>query len=73
MDTSCFSKYSDYVASEVNQQKEDPNLRELSQQTYYESTPEHLWIELQEPEDDPIGCHEEKFGNQDQRFVKAVR
>ncbi len=66
MDTSCFSKYSDYVASEVRQLKEFPNLRELSQQTYYGGAPKHLWTKLRQPEDDPIGRQEEKSSNEDQ-------
>jgi serine/threonine protein kinase len=33
--------------------KKDPNLRKLSQQTYYGSAPESLWSELAEPEEDP--------------------
>jgi serine/threonine protein kinase len=52
MDASCFSKYRDCVGSEL-QAEEDPNLRELSQQTYYGSAPEYLWSELAEPEEDP--------------------
>ncbi|CAN5953495.1 unnamed protein product [Sphagnum jensenii] len=67
MDTSCFSKYSDYVASEVHQLKEFPNLRELSQQTYYGGAPKHLWTKLRQPEDDLIGRQEEKSSNEDQR------
>ncbi|CAK9256355.1 unnamed protein product [Sphagnum jensenii] len=73
MDTSCFSKYSDYVASEVHQLKEFPNLRELSQQTYYGGAPKHLWTKLRQPEDDLIGRQEEKSSNEDQRFGKAMR
>ncbi len=72
MDASCSSKYWDCVGSEV-QAEDDLNLRELSQQTYYGSAPEHLWTELREPEDDPIGRREEKSGNEDQRLGKAVR
>jgi len=72
MDASCSSKYWDCVGSEL-QAEEDLNLRELSQQTYYGSAPEHLWTELREPEDDPIGRREEKSGNEDQSFGKAVR
>jgi serine/threonine protein kinase len=52
MDASCSSKYWDCVGSEL-QAEEDPNLRELSQQTYYGSAPEYLWSELAEPEEDP--------------------
>jgi serine/threonine protein kinase len=52
MDASCSSKYWDCVGSEL-QAEEDPNLRELSQQTYYASAPEYLWSELAEPEEDP--------------------
>jgi serine/threonine protein kinase len=52
MDASCSSKYRDCVGSEL-QAEEDPNLRELSQQTYYGSAPEYLWSELAEPEEDP--------------------
>jgi serine/threonine protein kinase len=52
MGASCFSKYWDCVGSEL-QAEEDPNLRELSQQTYYGSAPEYLWSELAEPEEDP--------------------
>jgi serine/threonine protein kinase len=52
MDASCSSKYWDCVGSEL-QAEEDPNLRELSQQTYYGSAPECLWSELAEPEEDP--------------------
>ncbi|CAM6019756.1 unnamed protein product [Sphagnum balticum] len=52
MDASCSSKYWDCVGSEL-EAEEDPNLRELSQQTYYGSAPEHLWTELAEPEEDP--------------------
>ncbi|CAK9251478.1 unnamed protein product [Sphagnum jensenii] len=66
------SKYWDGVGSEL-QAEEDLNLRELSQQTHYGSAPEHLWTELREPEDDPIGHREEKSGNEDQRLGKAVR
>ncbi len=51
LDASCSSKYWDCVGSEL-QAEEDPNLRELSQQTYYGSAPEHLWSELAEPEED---------------------
>ncbi len=51
MDASCSSKYWDCVGSEL-QAEEDPNLRELSQQTYYGSAPEYLWSELAEPEED---------------------
>ncbi|KAH9576744.1 hypothetical protein CY35_01G179500 [Sphagnum magellanicum] len=52
MDASCSSKYRDCVGSEL-QAEEHPNLRELSQQTYYGSAPEYLWSELAEPEEDP--------------------
>jgi serine/threonine protein kinase len=52
MDASFSSKYWDCVGSEL-QAEEDPNLRELSQQTYYGSAPEYLWTELAEPEEDP--------------------
>jgi serine/threonine protein kinase len=52
MDASCSSKYCDCVGSEL-QAEEDPNLRELSKQTYYGSAPEYLWTELAEPEEDP--------------------
>jgi serine/threonine protein kinase len=52
MDASCSSKYWDCVGSEL-QAEEDPNLRELSQQTHYGSAPEYLWSELAEPEEDP--------------------
>ncbi|KAH9576749.1 hypothetical protein CY35_01G180000 [Sphagnum magellanicum] len=52
MDASCSSKYWDCVGSEL-QAEEHPNLRELSQQTYYGSAPEYLWSELAEPEEDP--------------------
>ncbi|CAK9192187.1 unnamed protein product [Sphagnum troendelagicum] len=72
MDASCSSKYWDCVGGEL-QAEEDLNLRELSQQTYYGSAPEHLWTELREPEDDPIGRRKEKSGNEDQTFGKAVR
>jgi serine/threonine protein kinase len=51
MDASCSSKYCDCVGSEL-QAEEDPNLRELSKQTYYGSAPEYLWTELAEPEED---------------------
>ncbi|CAM6053858.1 unnamed protein product [Sphagnum tenellum] len=51
MDASSSSKYWHCVGSEL-QAEEDPNLRELSQQTYYGSAPEHLWSELAEPEED---------------------
>jgi serine/threonine protein kinase len=54
MDASCSSKYRDCVGSEL-QAEEDPNPRELSQQTYYGSAPEHLWTELAEPGEDPAG------------------
>ncbi len=50
MDASCSSKYWDCVGSEL---QADPNLRELSQPTYYGSVPEYLWSELAEPEEDP--------------------
>jgi serine/threonine protein kinase len=52
MDASCSSKYWDCVGSEL-QAEEDPNPRELSQQTYYGSAPEHLWTQLAEPGEDP--------------------
>jgi serine/threonine protein kinase len=52
MDASCSSKYWNCVGSEL-QAEEDPNLRELSQQTYHGSAPEYLWSELAEPEEDP--------------------
>jgi len=52
MDASCSSKYWDCGGSEP-QAEEDPNLRELSQQTHYESAPEYLWSDLAEPEEDP--------------------
>jgi len=52
MDASCSSKYWDCVGRAL-QAEEDPNLRELSQQTYYGSAPEDLWSELAEPEEDP--------------------
>jgi hypothetical protein len=51
MDASCSSKYWDCVGSEL-QEEEDPNLRELSQQTHYGSAPEYLWSQLAEPEED---------------------
>jgi serine/threonine protein kinase len=54
MDASCSSKYCACVGSEL-QAEEDPNLRELSQQTYYGSAPEYLWSEPAEPEEDPAG------------------
>jgi len=54
MDASCCSKYWDCVGSEL-QAEEDPNPRELRQQTYYGSAPEYLWSELAEPEEDPAG------------------
>jgi serine/threonine protein kinase len=52
MDASCSSKYWDCDGSEL-QAEEDPNLRELSQQTYHGSAPEYLSSELSEPEEDP--------------------
>ncbi len=52
MDASCSSKDWDCVGSEL-QAEEDPNLRELCQQTYYGTAPEDLWSELAEPEEDP--------------------
>ncbi len=54
MDASCSSKYWDCVGSEL-QAEEDPNPRELSQQTYYGTAPEHLWTELAEPGEDRAG------------------
>ncbi|KAH8975962.1 hypothetical protein BDL97_01G188100 [Sphagnum fallax] len=52
MDASCSSKYRDCVGSEL-QAEEDPNLRELRQQTHYGSEPAYLWSELTEAEEDP--------------------
>ncbi|CAM6044415.1 unnamed protein product, partial [Sphagnum compactum] len=52
MDASCSSKYWDCVGSDL-QAEEDPNLRELTQQTYHGSAPEYLWSELSEPEEGP--------------------
>jgi len=52
MDASCSSKYWECVGSEL-QEEEDPNLSELSQQTYYGSPPEYLMSDLAEPEEDP--------------------
>ncbi|CAK9256358.1 unnamed protein product [Sphagnum jensenii] len=52
MDASCSSKYWECVVSEL-QEEEDPNLSELSQQTYYGSPPEYLMSDLAEPEQDP--------------------
>ncbi len=36
--------------------EEDPNLRELNQQTHYGSAPEYLWSGLAELEEDPAAC-----------------
>ncbi|CAM6022944.1 unnamed protein product [Sphagnum balticum] len=68
MDASCSSKYWDCVGSTL-QAEEDPNLRELSQQTYYGSAPESLWSELAEPEEDPAArLVQETHKYEDQRL-----
>ncbi|CAK9193222.1 unnamed protein product, partial [Sphagnum troendelagicum] len=69
MDASRSSKYWDCVGSEL-QADEDPNLRELSQQTHYGSAPEYLWSELAEPEEDPAArLVQETDKNEDPWFL----
>ncbi len=73
MDASCSSKYWDCVGSEL-QAEEDPNLRELSQQTYYGSAPEYLWSELAEPEEDPAaGLVQETHTYKHQSFRNILK
>ncbi|CAM6053854.1 unnamed protein product [Sphagnum tenellum] len=72
MDASCSSKYWDCVGSEL-QAEEDPNPRELRQQTYYGSAPEYLWSELAEPEEDPAArLVEETDKYEDQRLRRLL-
>jgi serine/threonine protein kinase len=72
MDASCSSKYWDCVGSEL-QAEEDPNPRELRQQTYYRSAPEYLWSELAEPEEDPAGrLVQETDIHEDQRLHRLL-
>jgi hypothetical protein len=73
MDASCSSKYWDCVGSEL-QAEEDPNLRELSQQTHYGSAPEYLWSELAEPEEDPAaGLVQETHTYKHQSFRNVLK
>jgi serine/threonine protein kinase len=59
MDASCSSKYWDCGGSEL-QAEEDPNLRELSQQTHYGSEPECFWSERAKTEEDPAAKYEDQ-------------
>jgi serine/threonine protein kinase len=69
MDPSCSSKYWDCVGSE-RQAEEDPNLRELSQQTHHGSAPEYLWSELAEPEEDPAARLVQETDEYDGRMLR---
>jgi len=72
MDATCSSKYWDCVGIEL-QAEEDPNPRELSQQTYYGSAPEYLWSELAEPEEDPaVRLVQETDIYEDQRLPRLL-